>query len=361
MTGFALRDATEADNAALLALTRATPMVADISLGIEREPDFFALSRMRGAFHGVVAVADGEIVGCATSARRPAFLAGGEVGEIGVIADLKVAPAWRRRGVASALLDALGAREASSPALFLGATAAGNTAVDATADHLVDPFGLRPLADVTSRQLLPVLPAGAPPPGVTLRAATEADRAPLTDLLHAFHRRYVLAPPFTDGAFDALLARSPDLALTDYRLAEREGRIVAACAAWDPHSAKRTRVVGMPWKLRLVAAASRVLPVPGLPAPGGLLKFRYLRHPCHALGEEDALRALIRSALADARRAGDHFLLFTTADGDPLASLVARWPATTYRYRLVAGVSGPAARPALDALAGLFYDDAALA
>ena len=43
-----IREAVETDNEALLALTRATPMDGTISLRIDRDPDFFALLRLRG-------------------------------------------------------------------------------------------------------------------------------------------------------------------------------------------------------------------------------------------------------------------------------------------------------------------------
>ena len=357
-----VRPAAPADGPALLELTRQTPMQADISLQIERDPDFFALSRARGRPTTVVAEVAGEIVGCASSIRRPGRLSSG-IGEIGVLADLKVRPDQRRQGVARALLDALAEHEATRPpAVFIAATAVGNDAVDAVAQAFGAGRGLARLANFTSFQLLPMLP----PRRTDTRQATQADHDELAALLHEFHRDRGLSCPFADGGLQAVLDASPDMDIGSYRVVEREGRLVAAVACWKPVSLKSTRIVSMPAGLlafaRTMRALSHALPLPRLPVPGEMLAFHYLRHPAHLPGHDDAMRALIRAEVDAARAARAHFALWTCADGDPLADFVRWTPHTTYRYQLVGGVSHPDALPELEALAQmLLYDDAALA
>src|SRR4026207_47462 len=69
---FVIRDAKVSDNEGLIALAAARPMVAAISLRIDRGPSFFALNRLEGERWRVgVAERDGMIVGCVgVSARR---------------------------------------------------------------------------------------------------------------------------------------------------------------------------------------------------------------------------------------------------------------------------------------------------
>ena len=94
-----VRAARSGDNEALLALVRRCPMQADISLTIERDPDFFALSRARGDTHTFIAEIDGALAGCLSAWRRGAWL-GGQPATICYVGDLRVSPEHRLRGVA---------------------------------------------------------------------------------------------------------------------------------------------------------------------------------------------------------------------------------------------------------------------
>jgi hypothetical protein len=93
--GFVLRDATAEDNEQLIALAAACPMVGDVSLRIDRGPDFFALSRLEGARWKVgVVERDSAIVGCVAISERRSFVNGRE-SRTGYASDLKVNPAIR--------------------------------------------------------------------------------------------------------------------------------------------------------------------------------------------------------------------------------------------------------------------------
>lgn len=60
---YEVRGAREGDNRGLLDLVRASPMQGDFTLGIEREPEFFALARARGSGCTLVCVQDATVVG----------------------------------------------------------------------------------------------------------------------------------------------------------------------------------------------------------------------------------------------------------------------------------------------------------
>ena len=150
-TAWTVREAEPEDGPALLQLTRETPMRAVITLQLEREPDFFGLSRVRGEPYVVLAEHDGKVVGSAGIARRPAQLAHG-VEEIGVIADLKVHPDLQRHGMASAMLGAIADHEEPGPPTVVFATTAiGNDAVDHVAARFAAGRGLRTVARISSR------------------------------------------------------------------------------------------------------------------------------------------------------------------------------------------------------------------
>jgi hypothetical protein len=198
-------------------------------------------------------------------------------------------------------------------------------------------------------------------------AAEARDEAGLVDLLDDFHRRRSFAPVFAEGGLRSLLASSPGMALSDYLVARRAGRVVAAVGVWDAGAVKQTHVITMPWKLRASFAVGRgigrLFGWSPFPAPGDRLRFRYLRHPAFRDGDERALNALVRVAVNEARARRDHFVLFTCADDDPLRLAVEGIPRSSYRYALRAGAAAPGQRPPLPPAAPghWFFDDAALA
>src|SRR5579863_2881590 len=101
-----IRQASEADNDELIALTRMTPMDGAISLRIDREPDFFALLRLRGKSKVYVAVQGSQVIGCISAALRTAYISG--VPEpIAYIGDMKVHPSFSGSLVAVRLIKAL--------------------------------------------------------------------------------------------------------------------------------------------------------------------------------------------------------------------------------------------------------------
>ncbi len=73
-----VRLATESDNAALIELAASCPMEGDLSLRIDRAPDFFALNRLEGD-RWKVAVVDGPLgdpVACVATAERRVWVHG---------------------------------------------------------------------------------------------------------------------------------------------------------------------------------------------------------------------------------------------------------------------------------------------
>ena len=359
-----VRPANAADNAGLLALVRRCTMDADISLIVERDPDFFALSRARGDTHTSVAEIDGVIVGCFSSWRHDAWLCGSRA-DICYVGDLRVAPEHRRRGIARQLADINTEYLATLPVVpYLGAAAAGNAPVESLAAAYG--AGGPALSLFTSWQLLPMVRLKIPAT-YDIGAAGPGDEGELVALLDDFYRQRDFSPVFGGGGLANLLARSPGMQLCDYLIARRRGRIAAAIGVWDASSIRRTRVAGMPLWLRAVCtagrAASRFVSFPPFPQPGALLRFRYIRHAAYAAGEMDALRALVRWAANGARARDEHFLLYTCADDDPLRDAVAGAPRLSFHYGVGSGNYFPQ-MPALKAESAprsWYFDDAALA
>jgi hypothetical protein len=86
-----IREATEGDNAALVDLARLCPMNGEMSLCIERSPDFFALSRLFGDPWRVFVAEDatGKVIGCTGLAFRQTYF-GSQPRVVAYLSDVKV-------------------------------------------------------------------------------------------------------------------------------------------------------------------------------------------------------------------------------------------------------------------------------
>jgi predicted N-acetyltransferase YhbS len=92
------RLATPLDNQQLLDLTASTSMQGEISLLIDRQPDFFRLLKKRGETKVFVALDDDRIVGSLSVSCQRVYV-GGEVLPVQYIGDFKVYESYRNKGI----------------------------------------------------------------------------------------------------------------------------------------------------------------------------------------------------------------------------------------------------------------------
>ncbi len=286
------------DRQALAQLTRDVPMRGALDVAQERE-DFFAIEAAIGApLDAYVAEIAGEIIGCGAIAIRNIWTSEeGPLARVGHIGDLRVLPAYRGRGVFSAL-----ARHGFEDAMGRHGITWATTAI----------LARNRIANAASSRVWPPVRALAPYRMQTLlatrardvsRRATDADAAELVAFLDACNRR-PLGTPWTRNR----LAQCP-WTLSDWHLIERNGELVAAGAWWRPDSQKRVRIhrYGPAAPLRLAWNARPGNP--RIPPAGSCVPMAYGMH----------LEAVDRSS-AHALR--DALLMRTRQSGTPLLGVL---------------------------------------
>ncbi len=92
------RIATLEDNQQLIDLTAASGMKGDISLRIDRQPNFFKLLEMRGKSVVFVAVDEGVIIGCICVSHQEVYVAK-QIYPLQYVGDFKVLDSYRNKGV----------------------------------------------------------------------------------------------------------------------------------------------------------------------------------------------------------------------------------------------------------------------
>lgn len=212
--GFRVREATPEDNAALLALDRQCVVPATTPVAFDRSPDFFARSRPYAHWRTYVAEGESGLIGVGAMALKQVLVAGRPV-EAAYFYDLRVAPGYRRLGVAKAVGDAIRAYTRSlGPAIGYSLVREGNVA----SLTFVQGRGSRPRRSC-ALSLIPVEGIGVTD-STRLRALGDAEMESAHRLAQAAHPDHDLFP-------------FPDVASMRDRLRRLEGSGFDGLYGWD--------------------------------------------------------------------------------------------------------------------------------
>jgi predicted N-acetyltransferase YhbS len=357
-----IRPATRADNEGLLALSRATPMAGTIALRIDRDPDFFALLRMRGESIVYVAVRGYEVIGCISAALRTVYISGAPE-TAAYVGDMKVHPRSSGSRIALRLIQALEAylKSAGIDVCF-SVVADGNLrAMPLFEGRLGIPRWIS-LGRFLVDGLLP-----SPRKGRSHRYSIEVaepDVLPaIANLLDRFHSSRQFAPRLAEDEIARVLSSGSEEPFCRTLVARSGSNLVATLTLTDVAAVKRNVLLDAPSLLRGALTLLRIVaaPFPGLQVPriGHSLKLMNVRYAACEDGHAPALQSLIRLARADAFRHRFSFLSLGLHERDPLRSLISGIPRFTFSSLAFATSLGSPAR--LTKLAdGIPFEDYAL-
>jgi hypothetical protein len=318
-----VRLATENDNAALIELAAACPMEGDLSLRIDRAPDFFALNRLEGD-RWKVAVVDGPVgdpVACVATAERRTWMHGRSTTMV-YAGDLKVHPSSRDTRTADSLerFVAETARETAgdhTPVLLT--VLAGNAAMERRA---AGPRGLPRLHRFATLHsfAIPLLWRRSKDGAADVRVerATTRDLGEMAELWAAIAPTRQFAHVLDADALTRWIDSAPGLAIDDYLLArDRRGKLLGFVGMWDQRALKTLRVLRYSPTLSVLRGVVTVVaPFVGAAAPpeiGAPLHYASAVHLCVPVDRADILRALVLAAY-DRLRGSDRVFMNVALD-----------------------------------------------
>jgi ribosomal protein S18 acetylase RimI-like enzyme len=327
----AVRDGRAEDNAALVALAAACPMAGDVTMCVDRAPDFFALARLEGERWRVgVAEVGGDAVGCVAASERWAYVDGRPT-RTAYAGDLKVHPAHRGGPAADALEEFARAacREyGGGDVLTLATVLAGNHAMERRAAGPRGLPALTPFATLDVHAVPFLWPRSARVGGLRVTHARHDDLDEMATLWGRLAPARQLAPVLDAERLAAWVRGAPGLAVHDYLVARRtDGRIAGFIALWDQRAFKQLRVLDYPPRTaaarRAVNAVAALTGRPRLPDAGGALPSLAAVHLCVPADEPAVLRALLLHAYAEGRGSGHLFFTVALDRRDPLTRALA--------------------------------------
>jgi GNAT superfamily N-acetyltransferase len=234
---FNVREATPADNAALLLLDRQCVVAAATPVTFDRSPDFFARSTPYAHWRTYVAEGDSGLIGVGAMALKR-VLVGGRPAEAAYFYDLRVAPGFRRLGVAKAVGDAIRVYARSvRPAVGYSLVMEGNIA----SSTFVQGRGSRP-ARSCALSLIPV--EGIPAPETArLRTLDDAEAEPVLRLARAAHPDHDLFPFPDVGSLRDRLLRVSGLGFGGLYGWDDGGGLTGCFGLWDYSPVMRMRIL----------------------------------------------------------------------------------------------------------------------
>jgi GNAT superfamily N-acetyltransferase len=320
-----IREATGADNAALLRLAAESGPTAGISFCTRREPDYFALCRLRGEPWQVIVAEDAThgVIGSVGVTETRSWL-NGDPTRLLHVGDLRVHPRSRHLGIGRRLLAA--ARDccdAVGPRIpVLGTVLAGNRAMDARVRRPCDRTSLLSVGTVGIHSLLPARHAPRPD-RLVLRSALASDVQAMARLWQQVMPARQCATRLDATDWQRWVAQVPDLDWSDYTLAFEEGRLAGFVGAWEQRGVKETIVLDYGAVAGLVRRIHDVFAGlsnrPPLPRPGEALHALHAVHACVPGDRPDLLRALLDALRHRAFHRGASLVEFGLDRQDPLA------------------------------------------
>ena len=323
-----VRVATPDDNEALIALTTACPMEGDLSLCIDRAPDFLALNRLEGD-RWRVAVVDGidrRAIACVATAERRVWLQGNPRTVV-YAGDLKVHPDYRDARTADALerfvSDTARDTAGDSTPIYL-TILAGNAAMER---RVGGPRGLPRLHRFATLHAfaIPLLWSRRLRDGADLRVeeATEASLEEMADLWSNVAPTRQFAPVMDAERLARWIAGARGLNVTDYLLVrDRHRQLLGFMGVWDQRELKTLRVLRYsPGLSVLRGVMSALAPLVGATAPpaiGQPLHHASAVHVCVPYSRPDVMRALVLAAYERLHRTDRVFLQIALDVRDPL-------------------------------------------
>ncbi len=352
-------------DAELRRLVRENAMPGEISVAFHREPSFFRAIAVEGDRQEVLVLRDlaevGRIRGVATRSTRCVYV-NGEARRAGYISGLRLDPGirqslWLARGYQK--LRAL--HEADPVPLYVSTIIEDNAAARAILTS--GRAGLPAYRDLGRLRTFSIHLMGRPRrmrlAGVTVEEARRELLAEILELLARHGAARQLAPVWSAADLAPGSPRLAGLAVSDFLVASRGGRMVGCVGRWDQSSIKQTVVVGyhgkMRWVRPLSALAGRMFGFAPLPEAGR--PFRYFYAALSAVDEREGdaaeiYRLLLSETFDRALGQGYGFFMTGRHERDPLHPVIEEgFRFTPYDARLYA-VFWPDGAAAADALDG---------
>ena len=317
-----IREAIRADNDGLVLLTSLTPMKGDISIRIDRKPDFFRLLEMRGQSFVVIAEVNNSIIGSSSASAVEAFI-DGQPETVFYLGDFKIHPDYRRSTVAMRIgRVVLQKLESLNADLLFCTVAYGN---DAVLPFVKGRAFLPPAEEAGIFHVFQIIPT----PFKTSNTKYQLEEGSFTSSGLGFFNSYM--KKFQFGHIYSESSFNNSILIT----ASFQGRLVAAISLVDTMEAKQNVLIRMPFYMKsivkAIGAINTIFMVMRLPEIDRAVRILYIKSFACEPGYAEAIKLLLGRARNVAYEKGYTFLSVGIHAKDPFLKLFSGYPKFTFK------------------------------
>ena len=321
-----VREIGQEYNEEMLRILLESPMVTDgLSLCLDRSPDIFTVPRdFFKAFTAYGFFREERLVGYGMICEKELYV-NGNLRLVGYFANLYVRQEARKLGWLYKASAPLFGEIVKRTNIGFASTVKGNRATETMIGRKISKFPLMPhsrSAQIYHLQNIIITIRKRLSSNWVVRRATEADGPRIAELLDNEMRNRLFGQPMTLTLLNGLMEKRPGFSFASFYVAEKEGKMVGVCSAWDISALRNTRVMEYRKMYRAVKIGYSImgplLGFPPLPKPGGPFREMIVSEFAAEPRIPEILEALLLSVYRDCRQAGYNMIEVASYEGDPM-------------------------------------------
>ncbi|MBI2474710.1 MAG: hypothetical protein HYV68_03335 [Candidatus Taylorbacteria bacterium] len=350
---FKFRLAETAEDAAIRAVLRQSPMAGNISLAFGREPSFFIAEKAGSMSNQTLIYQDqtnGKIVGIGSRCIRKLFVDGVEK-PVGYLSNLRLLPEARNGMTLVRGYKFLQSLHSDGAVPYYFTTILDeNTPARATLESGRAGMPKYRYIGTLATYLITIRKPTSSKLPFEVRLCRPNDLPQAHKCLSEWNRRHQFAPVYTPGDISGESGLLPGFSLRNFYICEDKGEIVGTLGVWNQRAFKQTVVASYSATMKVVRLFSngiaRLRGRPILPPIGDQIR---LLHGAVASSRDDdpeVFGALIAKARADWSGYGHDYLVIAFSQGHTLETVTSRMAARVIKSRIYL-VSWPEANAVL--------------
>ncbi len=344
-----IRQIGEEYNEQMLGILLSSPMESDgLSLCLDRSPDIFAVPKLFfDSYKCYGFFMDEELVGYVMICRKKLYV-NGIPREVGYLANLYVKPDARKRGWLYKVSEPLFREALEELKMGYATTMKGNVNTEPMIGRRISKYRFVPFSKTIGINYVHnilITFNKRDRSGYSVRRAAESDIPEIARLLDGEYRGRLFGPIMTEDNLRATIGKRPGFSVSDYFIAEKEGKMAGVCSAWNVSSIRNLRVMAYRKKYRWVkfgyGLVAPFFGFPRLPDPGQ--PFREIVINDFAVENRDPviLKALLTQVYREYRKLGYNMVQIGSDERDPILEAARGFFSQPLRSWIIFGADEP--------------------
>jgi len=319
-------------------MVRDETMPGHIQISYEREPDFFHGLETQGTFNQIMAAEEeGRIIGFGCRSIRPVFLNGKRI-NFGYLSGLRSLPESKQKlGVVRGYRTLKKLHTDGRCPGYITTIIDGN--VEAISTITKGRAGLpsyKKLGRCTTYAIPLKMKRDKTLGGLVLRFAKKGEEKRIMESISLLGKQYQFFPALAQSDFESPLLLN--LSITDFIVAEKEGKICGISALWDQSAFKQHRIRKYSGFLRrakpLLNTGLKCAGCQPIPNEGEMLRQAFFCFKATTNNDPKVMKAMLDFACKHLAHAGYAYCITGFHDDDPCSKIVKKHHALRYRSHL---------------------------